>query len=56
MVSINIELYKDGELIAQQALSRNSGGGIGGGFKDSCDVLGRCVKTLGKDTSKWLVG
>lgn len=53
-VSIAIALYKDGKAIAEETLSRNSGGGFGAGFKGSCDVLGRCTKALGKDIAKVL--
>ncbi len=34
--------------------ARMSGGGVFGGYKGSCSVLGRTVKALGKDVSKWL--
>lgn len=44
-LTINIDTY---------AGSRNSSGGIGGGFKGSCAVLERCVNTLGKDVDAWL--
>lgn len=54
-VSIVAELYENGELIDSYNATRQSGGGFGGGFKGSCSVLGRCVKTLGKDVAKWLV-
>lgn len=53
-VSIEAVLYKDGEKIDTYEGIRNSGGGIGGGFKSSCAVLKRCVDTLGKDVSNWL--
>ncbi|MFL0801208.1 MAG: hypothetical protein K6L80_12205 [Agarilytica sp.] len=53
-VSIKAEVYKNGELIDTYTGTRNSGGGFGAGFKGSCKVLHRCVKTLGKDVSKWL--
>lgn len=53
-VSILANLYQDGELLDTYEGVRNSGGGFGAGFKGSCQVLGRCVNTLGKDVSKWL--
>lgn len=34
--------------------ARVSGGGMWGGYKGSCSVLGRTVDTLGKDVSAWL--
>ncbi|SHF36545.1 hypothetical protein SAMN04487965_2044 [Microbulbifer donghaiensis] len=53
-VTIEAELYKDGELIDSFQNARNSSGGFGGGFKGSCDVLERCVHTLGNDVAKWI--
>ncbi len=53
-VSITAELYQDGKVIDSYEGTRASGGGFGGGFKSSCSVLARCVKTLGSDVSKWL--
>ena len=53
-VSIEAKLYKDDELLDSYVGTRDSGGGFGAGFKSSCDVLKRCVNTLGKDVSKWL--
>jgi hypothetical protein len=53
-VSIIAELYKDGKLIDTYSTTRNSGGGIGAGFKNSCAVLERCVTTLGKDVAQWV--
>lgn len=53
-VSIVAELYKDGKLVDTYSGTRDSGGGIGAGFKGSCSVLQRCVNTLGSDVSKWL--
>lgn len=53
-VSIEVEMYRDGELVDTYEGIRNSSGGFGGGFKGSCDVLKRCVNTLGKDVAKWL--
>ncbi len=49
------ELYKDGQLVGSFVGKRHSGGGYGGGWKGSCGVLGRTVKALGKDISKFLV-
>jgi hypothetical protein len=35
--------------------ARMSGGGFFGGYKGSCSVLGRTVKTIGEDIASWLV-
>ncbi|WP_323846022.1 hypothetical protein [Microbulbifer magnicolonia] len=53
-VTIEAELYKDGELIDTFQGARNSGGGFGGNLKGSCQVLERCVHTLGNDVAKWI--
>lgn len=53
-VSIEAQLYKDGELLDTFTHTRNSSGGFGGGFKGSCAVLDRCVHTLGNDVAKWM--
>lgn len=53
-VSVIAGLYKNGTLIDTFKGTRDSGGGFGGGFKSSCDVLERCVNALGKDTTKWV--
>ncbi len=53
-VEIKGSLWKDGKLVASFDGQRSSGGGFGAGYKSSCSVLGRCVKTLGKDIAAWL--
>lgn len=53
-VSIEANLFLNGELVDTYQGTRNSGGGFGAGFKGSCEVLRRCVNTLGKDVSKWV--
>jgi hypothetical protein len=51
---ISGELYQDGEKVAGFRARRNSGGGAFGGYKGSCSVLGRTVRTLGRDIANWL--
>lgn len=53
-VTVKAELFRDGQSVAQATRSRDSTGGIAGGFKGSCDVLERTVNTLGSDIAKWL--
>ena len=53
-VSIQAELFQDGELLDTYENTRNSSGGFGAGFKGSCTVLERCVNTLGKDVARWM--
>ena len=53
-MSVKVELLKAGEVTAKTTLSRNSMGGVFGGYKGSCAVLGRVTKALGKDVAAWL--
>jgi hypothetical protein len=53
-VAVAAGLYVDGVLVDTFAGTRESAGGITGGFKGSCAVLQRCVNTLGSDLAKWL--
>jgi len=54
-VKVRGSLWENGEKVASFKGKRSSGGGAFGGYKGSCSVLGRCVKTLGKDIAAWLV-
>jgi len=53
-VTVSGELTENGEVIGSFTASRFSGGGAFGGFKGTCALLGRCIKTLGKDIAGWL--
>ncbi|MDH3352157.1 MAG: hypothetical protein OEM60_06710 [Gammaproteobacteria bacterium] len=53
-VTVRGELKENGELIGSFTASRYSSGGAFAGFKGTCDILGRCIKTLGKDIADWL--
>jgi len=53
-VAVEGKLSENGKVIATFRGSRYSGGGAFGGFKGTCSILGRCVKTLGSDISTWL--
>ena len=48
------DLYNSGKKVSSFRASRASGGGMFGGYKGSCSVLGRTVDTLGKDVAAWL--
>ena len=48
------QLYDNGEEVSSFTGMRLSMGGFFGGFKGSCSVLGRTVKTLGQDVARWL--
>ena len=54
MVAIKGELKRHGQTISNFKAKRFSGGGAFAQFKSTCAILGRCVKTLGKDTAEWL--
>ena len=41
--------------VKKTTLSRNSMGGMFGGFKGSCSVLNRTAKVLGADLAKWII-
>lgn len=47
-------LYKKGKKVAKFTAARFSGGGMFGGFKGSCSVLGRTVDAIGEDVADWL--
>lgn len=47
-------LYDNGKKVSGFTAARMSGGGFFGAYKGSCSVLGRTVKTLGKDIASWL--
>ncbi len=54
MVLINGKLTQDGQLLGDFKGRRYSGGGMFGGYKGTCAILGRCVRALGKDVAQWL--
>ena len=47
-------LLDDGQKVATVTARRVSRGGAFGGFKGSCDVLGRVVTAIGSDLAEWL--
>lgn len=44
-----------GKVIATFSGSRFSTGGVFGGYKGTCSILGRCTKAIGKDIAGWLI-
>lgn len=54
MVLINGKLTQNGKELGNFKGKRFSGGGVFAGYKGTCSILGRCVKTLGKDVAQWL--
>jgi hypothetical protein len=53
-VVIKGSLSQKGKMLGDFKARRYSGGGMFGGYKGTCAILGRCVKTLGRDVSEWL--
>lgn len=53
-VTISGKLMEGDKTIGSFIGRRTSGGGLYGGFKGTCSILGRCVKALGKDIGVWL--
>lgn len=53
-VSIQGILQQDGKTIGSFKGRRFSGGGLFGGYKGTCAIMGRCVKALGRDVAEWL--
>ena len=53
-VTVRGDLRENGEVIGSFTAARYSGGGAFGGFKGTCAILGRCIKSLGKDIAVWL--
>lgn len=54
MTKITGTLYKNGKKVASFTAARISGGGMFGGMKGSCSVLGRTVDAIGEDVATWL--
>jgi len=48
------ELFENGKSIGNFTVSRYSGGGMFAAYKGTCSIMGRCVKTMGKDIATWL--
>ena len=53
-VVVKGSLSQKGKILGDFKARRYSGGGMFGGYKGTCAILGRCVKTLGKDVAEWL--
>lgn len=54
-VVTSAELFENGRSVGEKTFTRNSGGGMFGGYKGSCSVLRRCTKTLGQDIASWVL-
>ena len=47
-------LQDNGKHVAGFTAKRYSGGGMFGGYKGTCSIVGRCAKAIGKDIARWL--
>jgi hypothetical protein len=47
-------LRENGKEIGSFTATRYSGGGVFGGYKGTCAIVGRCAKAIGKDIAQWL--
>lgn len=53
-VTTSARLFENGRQVAETTKTRDSGGGVFGGYRGSCSVLHRCTNTLGKDIAAWV--
>lgn len=54
IVTITGTLSENGRTLGDFKARRYSGGGMFGAYKGTCAILGRCVKTLGRDVAEWV--
>jgi hypothetical protein len=54
VVTVSGKLTQNGRVLGDFKGRRYSGGGMFGAYKGTCAILGRCVRTLGKDIASWL--
>ncbi len=47
-------LWKDGKIVGTFTAHRVTSGGIGGAYRGTCSLLGKCARALGKDVAAWL--
>ncbi|MDJ0851026.1 MAG: hypothetical protein QNK04_21860 [Myxococcota bacterium] len=47
-------LKKNGKTVSRFRAKRYSTGGVFGGFKGTCSIIGRCARAIGQDIGAWL--
>jgi hypothetical protein len=52
-MTVRAELVESGKVIATTTKTRTSGGGAFGGYKGTCAIFGRVMKTIGSDIAGW---
>jgi hypothetical protein len=55
-MTIRADLMQGAKVVASKAFARDTGGGMLGKFKGTCDLFERIADTLGRDVAKWLPG
>ncbi|UTA48475.1 hypothetical protein L1F30_02765 [Simiduia sp. 21SJ11W-1] len=53
-VTVKGKLYEGEALVGDFIARRYSTGGMFGGFKGTCSIVGRCGKAIAKDIAEWL--
>jgi len=53
-MSVRGTLTENGKEIGSFIATRYSGGGVFGGYKGTCGIVGRCAKAIAKDIAGWL--
>lgn len=53
-VVVEGKLYRNGKVAGSFKATRFSGGGAFGAYKNTCSILSRCTKAIGKDVAGWL--
>ena len=53
-MTVQAELVESGKVIGTTVKSRSSSGGAFGGYKSTCAIFGRVMKTLGSDIAGWV--
>lgn len=53
-VEVSGKLFQGNKQVGSFTGSRYSTGGMFGGFKGTCSIVGRCGKVIGKDIAEWL--
>ena len=53
-VTTSAHLFQNGKEVGQTSKTRDSMGGVFGGYRGSCSILHRCTNTLGKDIAAWV--
>ena len=53
-MTVRADLVEGGKVIGTTTKTRSSSGGAWGGYKSTCAIFGRVMKTLGSDIAGWV--